>query len=267
MVEQYPGTGSTDFWAISFAFSSIDQQAISGEELERELKLMQACWIFFDQVRSRVPAELQKGPRGGGRDRDRIVLIFDEIVTGFRIARGGAQELYGVIPDLAVFSKALGGGLPIAAFCGSRAVMEPIGRNTVKHGGTYNGNPLCAAAALATLRELDKPGTIDRITRAGQTVAEAIRRAARDRGIPCIVQGVGGFFRVVFTADANPPRHYRDLLRADTKCFASFHQALLDEGIHINSSGLACWFTSSAHTESDLAQAVAAVQTAMKSVV
>jgi hypothetical protein len=73
VVETYPGTGSTDFWAISFAYSSIDQQAVSSEELERELTLLRACWSFFDEVRSRVSAELQKGPRGGGRDRDRIV--------------------------------------------------------------------------------------------------------------------------------------------------------------------------------------------------
>src|SRR5512147_175543 len=73
VVEQYPGTGSTDFWGISFAFSSIDQQAMSGETLERELALMRACWAFFDEVRSRVSAEMQRGPRGGGRDRDRIV--------------------------------------------------------------------------------------------------------------------------------------------------------------------------------------------------
>ena len=196
-----------------------------------------------------------------------IVLIFDEIVTGFRIARGGAQEFFGITPDLAVFSKALGGGLPISAFCGTRAVMEPIGRNTVKHGGTYNGNPLCAAAALATLRELDRSGVIDGISRAGETVAQAIRRAARDRGIPCIVQGLGGMFQAVFTADASPPRHYRDLLRADMKCYAAFCAALLDEGIHINSSGLACWFTSSAHTDDDIARAVEAVHAAMKAVV
>jgi hypothetical protein len=73
VVEQYPGTGSTDFWGISFAFSSIDKQGMSGDELERELRLMQACWAFFDDVRWRVPAEMQKGPRGGGRDRDHIV--------------------------------------------------------------------------------------------------------------------------------------------------------------------------------------------------
>jgi hypothetical protein len=80
VVERYPGTGSTDFWGISFGFSSIDKQAISDEELERELTLMRACWAFFDDVRSRVSAEMQKGPRGGGRDRDRIVrhVLFNE---------------------------------------------------------------------------------------------------------------------------------------------------------------------------------------------
>jgi hypothetical protein len=80
VVEQYPGTGSTDFWGISFAFSDIDRQTVSGEALERELKLMRACWAFFDDVRSRVSAEMRKGPRGGGRDRDRIVrhVVFNE---------------------------------------------------------------------------------------------------------------------------------------------------------------------------------------------
>jgi hypothetical protein len=84
VVEQYPGTGSTDFWGISFAFSSIDHQAMSGEELERELALMQACWAFFDDVRGRVSAELQRGPRGGGRDRDRIIrhVILNEMDWG-----------------------------------------------------------------------------------------------------------------------------------------------------------------------------------------
>jgi glutamate-1-semialdehyde 2,1-aminomutase len=142
--------------------------------------------------------------------------------------------------------------------------MEPIGKNTVKHGGTYNGNPLCAAAALATLRELDKPGTIDRIARAGEMIMHAIRRTARDRGVPCIVQGVGGMFQVIFTADAASPHHYRDLHRADMKCFAAFGAALLDEGIHINNSGLACWFTSSAHTDDDVARTVDAVAAAMR---
>jgi hypothetical protein len=93
MVEQYPGTGSTDFWGISFAFSSIDHQPVSHEELERELTLMQACWTFFDDVRLRVTAEMQKGPRGGGRDRDRIVrhTLVNEMDWAMKL---GLPDLY-----------------------------------------------------------------------------------------------------------------------------------------------------------------------------
>jgi glutamate-1-semialdehyde 2,1-aminomutase len=195
-----------------------------------------------------------------------IVLIFDEIVTGFRIARGGAQEVFGVVPDLAVYSKALGGGFPIAAFCGRRSIMDAIAANTVKHGGTYNGNPLCAAAALATLRELDRPEVIERITSAGSRIAEAVRRAAHDFGVPCSVQGLGGMFQVVFTPDGAPTRHYRDLAAADWARFAAFWQVLLDHRIFANSSGSACWFTSAAHTDEDVDRTTEAIRQAMHAI-
>ncbi len=198
--------------------------------------------------------------------RRKIVLIFDEIVTGFRIAPGGAQEHFGVLPDLAVFSKAIGGGFPIAAFCGRRDIMTPIGLNTVKHGGTYNGNPLCAAAALATLRTVAQPHVMHRINSVGTSLAQATRRAAHDFAVPCVVQGVGGMFQIVFTNDQEPPRHYRDLARADTARYAAFWQSLLDQRVHANSSGMACWFTSAAHTDADVEQASQAIRVAMKSI-
>ncbi len=99
VVEHYPGTGSTDFWGISFAFSGIDQQAMSGEALERELRLMRACWAFFDEVRARVSAEMQRGPRGGGRDRDRIVR------HTFAAEQDWAKKLGVVTPDEAMLTK------------------------------------------------------------------------------------------------------------------------------------------------------------------
>jgi hypothetical protein len=98
VVEEYPGTGSTDFWGISFALSSIDQQEMSGEELERELRLMQACWAFFDDVRRRVSAEMKKGPRGGGRDRDRIVR------HTFAAERDWAKSIGVLTPEEAMLS-------------------------------------------------------------------------------------------------------------------------------------------------------------------
>src|SRR5436190_17618830 len=105
-----------------------------------------------------------------------VVLIFDEICTGFRIGPGGAQELFGVVPDLAVYSKALGGGLPIAAFAGRREVMDLVATNTVKHGGTYNGSPLCATAGCVVLDRLADPATTRRIDDCGRAVIDAIRR-------------------------------------------------------------------------------------------
>jgi len=193
-----------------------------------------------------------------------IVLIFDEIVTGFRIARGGAQEYFGVTPDLAVFSKALGGGYPLSSFAGRREVMEPIARNTVKHGGTYNGNPICAAAALATLRALNEPDTLPRISMLGGMLMERVTRAASDLGIGCVVQGMGSMFQIIFCEDGLPLHHYRDLSKADTARFATFWQALLDRGVHANSSGSACWFVSAAHTSDDIAHTATAIDEAMR---
>jgi glutamate-1-semialdehyde 2,1-aminomutase len=194
-----------------------------------------------------------------------IVLIFDEIVTGFRIAPGGAQEALGVIPDIAVFSKALGGGLPISAFAGRRKIMEPIAANTVKHGGTYNGNPLCAAAALHTLRTLADPAMQQRMTGIGQSAMEAIVRSAKDRGVSCTVQGLGSMFQVIFGVD-KPLAHYRDILNADTKKFAAFHWELLRRGIHINGGGSACWFVSAAHDSTDAQITAAAIEAAMHAI-
>jgi glutamate-1-semialdehyde 2,1-aminomutase len=195
-----------------------------------------------------------------------IVLIYDEIVTGFRVAPGGAQELFSVEPDIAVFSKAIGGGLPLSAFAGRRFAMDLIAANTVKHGGTYNGSPLCAAAALHTLQTLAEPYTQEHIRRAGEAIMEAIRRSARDNRIPCVVQGAGSMFQVIFNRDGVPPKHYRDLASADTNRYAAFRQALLENGVHCNSSGLACWFVSAAHSPADTRIATAAVERSMKAI-
>jgi glutamate-1-semialdehyde 2,1-aminomutase len=191
------------------------------------------------------------------------LLIFDEIVTGFRLAPGGAQTYFNVTPDMAVFSKALGGGLPLSAFAGRRDVMELIGKNTVKHGGTYNASPLCATASLHVLNKIADGKVLDRVRHHGQTIIEAVRRAARDNRVPLIVQGVGSMFQIVFGTDT-PPRNYRDLARADFNRFAAFRQALLEDGVHSNSTAFACWFVSAAHTEADAKIAVDAVDRAMK---
>jgi len=195
-------------------------------------------------------------------DQRGIVLIFDEIVTGFRTAPGGAQELFDIQSDIAVFSKALGGGLPISAFAGKRKIMDAVAANTVKHGGTYNGNPLCAVAALHTLRTLAREDVQESIRSCGETIMEGIRRSAADNKIPCVVQGLGSMFQVVFMSDA--PRNYRDLWKADTALFSRFRHGLLENGVHINNGPLACWFVTAAHQIEETAITVAAIDTVMR---
>jgi glutamate-1-semialdehyde 2,1-aminomutase len=194
-----------------------------------------------------------------------IVLIFDEIVTGFRLHRGGAQKYFGVVPDIAVFSKALGGGFPLSAFAGSKEVMAPVAENTVKHGGTYNGNPISAAAALATLRTLSEPGELEKMITFGEALMSEVERSARDFGVTCHVQGFGGMFQVLFGTDRGTC-NYRDTLSLDMKRYAGFRDCLLTAGVHANSSGLACIFTSTAHTEADLTVTRAAIRKAMRAV-
>ncbi|MEO3974775.1 glutamate-1-semialdehyde 2,1-aminomutase [Streptomyces sp. CAU 1734] len=188
------------------------------------------------------------------------VLIFDEVCTGFRTGPGGAQTLFGVRPDLAVFSKALGGGLPIAAFAGVREVMEPLASGRVKHGGTYNASPLCATAAVITLTALADPAVVKRIDETGLRITEAIRRAARDRGIPCAVQGVGAMFQVVFTPDGAPVRQYRDTFRIQQRRYDTFRHELLRRGVHSNAYGLACWFVPAVVTADELAETCEAIE-------
>ncbi|MFJ4774323.1 aspartate aminotransferase family protein [Streptomyces uncialis] len=189
-------------------------------------------------------------------------LVFDEVCTGFRTGPGGAQTLFGVRPDLAVFSKALGGGLPIAAFAGVRGLMEPLATGYVKHGGTYNSSPLCATAASLTLARLADPAVTGRIEATGQRIMEAIRRAAKDHGVPCAVQGVGAMFQVVFTPDGTPTRAYRDTFRLDRHRYDAFRHHLLLQGVHTNAYGLACWFVSSAVTPDELDRTCEAIDVA-----
>ncbi|GAA2242382.1 glutamate-1-semialdehyde 2,1-aminomutase [Streptomyces amakusaensis] len=187
------------------------------------------------------------------------VLIFDEVCTGFRTGPGGAQSLFGVRPDIAVYSKALGGGLPIAAFAGVREVMEPLAAGRVKHGGTYNASPLCATSALITLTALADPAVTRRIEETGLRVAEAIRRAAHDRRIPCAVQGVGAMFQAVFTPDGAPIHRYRDAFRLHRRRYDTLRHELLRRGVHCNAYGLACWFVPAVVTEDELARTCEAI--------
>ena len=188
------------------------------------------------------------------------VLIFDEVITGFRVGLGGAQGRLGVTPDLAVFAKAMGSGYPIAALAGSRDLME-LTAKAVLHGGTYNANVSSIAAANATLAVLmDGPGDpYGEIERHGQRLIDGLRDLADTTGENLSVQGLGSVFNTTF--GSGPIRNYRDYAATDLPCQRKFLIALQDRGVRVTSRGT--WFLSTAHTDADIDATLAAAADAL----
>jgi len=182
-----------------------------------------------------------------------VLTIFDEVITGFRLAFGGAQEYYGVKADLTALSKALGGGLPLACYGGRREIMEmvaPLGR--VYQAGTYSGNPLSVAAGLATLRELRRrrPTLYRGLEEATRALAESVREAAGARGLNVQVHHIASMLQLYFTD--RRVRNYADALTTDTKKYRALFTSLLGRGIFIPPSNFEACFLSAAHTEEDI---------------
>jgi glutamate-1-semialdehyde 2,1-aminomutase len=178
------------------------------------------------------------------------LLLFDEVITGFRLDLGGAQSHYGVTPDLAVFAKAAGGGLALSALAGRAAVMEHIAAGRVVHAGTLNGNPLALAAAKATLGVLEsgRDSIYPRLWRLGNRLRDGLLECLRGAGIAVCTNGGGPVFQLSFQPEA--PRNYRETLAADRRLYSDFALAMLDEGVMALPDGR--WYLSAAHTESDI---------------
>jgi glutamate-1-semialdehyde 2,1-aminomutase len=187
------------------------------------------------------------------------LLIFDEVITGFRLARGGAQEHYGVTPDLATFAKALGGGLPVSALAGKAEHMEWIADGRVVHAGTLNGNPLSLAAASATLRTLNTENVFAGLWRLGELLRAGIVSILREKGFTVESAGGGPVFQISF--QKQPSREYRDILAADKAFYSDFGMALLDEGVLVLPDGR--WYLSTAHSDADIAFTLDAVRRAV----
>jgi glutamate-1-semialdehyde 2,1-aminomutase len=185
--------------------------------------------------------------------RYEIPLIFDEIVTGFRLAYGGAQEYYGVVPDLAAFGKVIAGGFPLAAVCGPETIMrhfDPALEGTsdfVAQAGTLNGNPVAAVAGLATLGELRKPGTYERLHRTGARLRDGLAAAVRRHGLAAQVSGEAPVFDVIFTGE--PIVDYRATLTADRERIARFNAECLRRGVVKAVNKI---YVSLAHTDADV---------------
>jgi glutamate-1-semialdehyde 2,1-aminomutase len=192
------------------------------------------------------------------------LLVFDEVITGFRVAYGGAQERYGVRPDVTCLGKIIGGGLPVGAYGGSRALMgniAPLGG--VYQAGTLSGNPLAVTAGLATLAALRAGGVYDRLERLGARAELGLTEAARKAGVPLTINRVGSMMTAFFCDSA--VTDYTSARRADTKRYAVFFHRMLEKGIYLAPSQFEAAFVSLAHSDADLDLAAHAAGEALKS--
>ncbi len=184
------------------------------------------------------------------------LLVFDEVMTGFRVAAGGAQERCGVMPDLTCLGKIVGGGLPVGAYGGRRDLMERVApAGPVYQAGTLSGNPLAMAAGLATLRRLRAhPEIYDKLERDGQAIEDALNARIRERGLPCCVQRVGSMGTLFF--HPGPVRSWDDAKNCDTKAFAAWFHALLKKGVYMPPAQFEAWFHGAAHEVDEAAGAM-----------
>ena len=192
------------------------------------------------------------------------LLVFDEVISGFRVARGGAQEREGVTPDLTVMGKVIGGGLPAAAYAGRKDLMERVApAGDVYQAGTLSGNPLATAAGLATLALLDGDAYA-RLDAVARTLADGLRDAARDAGVPAHVEQTTGLLTLFF--HDGPVVDYAGAKACDLERFAAFCRAMIDRGVYLPASQFETWFPSLAHTDEQVERTLAAAREALREV-
>jgi len=187
------------------------------------------------------------------------VLIFDEVMTGFRVALGGAQALYGIKPDLTTLGKVIGGGLPVGAFGGRKDIMQclaPVG--PVYQAGTLSGNPVAVAAGLTTLQLVQEAGFYERLAARTQQLVEGLSAIAKEKCVPFSAQSVGGMFGVYFSAKA--PTSYAAVMRSDKEAFNRFFHTMLDEGIYLAPSAFEAGFVSAAHGDEEIRKTLEAAR-------
>ncbi|USQ73756.1 aminotransferase class III-fold pyridoxal phosphate-dependent enzyme (plasmid) [Roseomonas mucosa] len=191
------------------------------------------------------------------------LLIFDEVITGFRIGLTGAQGHYGVTPDLSVFAKGLGGGFPVAAMGGRRDIMALVAEGRVSIAGTYNANAIAVAAANAALDELAQPGMYERLYRVSDRLREGLQRLVRDLRAPAHVVGLGPVFQLWFSRE--PIRNYRDAARhADHDAFRHWWEGMLERGVLFHPGAYENLFVSFAHTEDDVDRTLEAAEATLR---
>ena len=193
------------------------------------------------------------------------LLIFDEVMTGFRVAAGGAQEFFGITPDLTTFGKIIGGGLPVAAYGGRREIMMQLApEGPVYQAGTLSGNPLGMAAGLAMLGEIERRGDAlyDLLEKRTDNLTRGLSEALRSQHIAHVVQRCGSMFTVFFTASS--VSNFSEAQKCDTSRFAKFFHAMLNHGVQLPPSQFECGFVSAAHDDDLLNKTTEAAQAAAK---
>ncbi len=192
------------------------------------------------------------------------LLVFDEVMTGFRIAYGGAQEKFQVTPDLTTLGKIIGGGLPVGAYGGRRDIMSMVApAGPMYQAGTLSGNPLAMTAGIKTLEILQKPGTYEYLDKITKRLATGLLQIAQETGHPAVGGQISGMFGIFFTDQ--PVHNYEDAKKSDLDKFSRFHRGMLEQGIYLAPSQFEAGFTSLAHTEADIDRTLAAARTVMAS--
>jgi glutamate-1-semialdehyde 2,1-aminomutase len=237
--------------AVVEATNSVELAAILAEPVPANMGVVPPAPGFLELLRERASAT-------------GALLIFDEVITGFRVARGGAQERYGVTPNLSILGKVVGGGLPAAAYGGSRELMKRIApAGDVYQAGTLSGNPLAVAAALATLALLDEPA-YRRLAATTEALAGGMREAAAAVGQPLQVQSVPGLLTMFFSEE--PVRSYADAAGCDLDAYGAWCRELLDRGVYPPPSQFEAWFPSLAHGDQTVARTLDAAAGAFEAI-
>lgn len=199
-------------------------------------------------------------------DQHGVVLIFDEVMTGFRVSLGGAQAHYGITPDLSTFGKIIGGGMPVGCFGGKRAIMEKIAPlGPVYQAGTLSGNPLAMAAGITTLNLISRPGFHDELTQYTSRMLQGMQERADAAGVPFVTTQAGGMFGLYFSG-ADDILTFEDVMRSDSERFKRFYHLMLEGGVYLAPSAYEAGFTSIAHGEDELRITLDAAQRAFEAI-
>jgi glutamate-1-semialdehyde 2,1-aminomutase len=193
------------------------------------------------------------------------VLIFDEVMTGFRVALGGAQALYNIKPDMTTLGKVIGGGLPVGAFGGRKDIMQclaPLG--AVYQAGTLSGNPVAVTAGLTTLKLIQEKGFHDRLTTQTKKLVDGLMQAVNEAGVSFSAQSVGGMFGLYFMK--NCPASFNEIMQSDKEAFNKFFHSMLDSGIYLGPSAFEAGFVSAAHSDADIALTIEAAKKAFSAI-